>query len=297
MFLNKKVVVVTPAGRRQYLKLLSKYILPNSIVDEWHLWLNTKDPYDKHYIQSLNNPKIRVIQKPGTNGHWNSIHKFFVDCIEDNTVYIRIDDDVVWMEYYALQKLVEFRIKNPEYFLVYGNIVNNSVCDHIHQKYQEAITINEFLGFGWSDHYGVICPNVAIKKHMNLLQRIHDNTYDKYYFPNHWTMPFDARFSINVISWLGEEFAAFQGKVGPDEEQWLSVTKPTQLNKINIICGTTLFSHYAFNIQQYRLSQTNILQLYDNLSNGIIDLPYFDWEQLSCDCDFKELNKIFPKQY
>lgn len=79
MFLNKKVVVVTPAGRRQCLSILAKYVLPNSIIDEWHLWLNTKNNKDKGYIESLSHPKIRVIQKPGTNGHWNSIHKFFVD--------------------------------------------------------------------------------------------------------------------------------------------------------------------------------------------------------------------------
>ncbi len=297
MFLNKKVVVVTPAGRRQSLKILAKYILPNSMVDEWHLWLNTKNNNDKGYIESLSHPKIKIIQKPGTNGHWNSIHKFFPDCIEENTVYVRMDDDIVWMEYYSLQKLIEFRIKNPEFFLVYGNIVNNSVCDYIHQNYQKVIETSEFLGFDWSDHNGIICPNVAIKKHMNLLEHIYNNTIEKYYFHNHWTMPLNSRFSINVISWLGERFAEFGGKVGADEEQWLSVTKPTELNRLNIICGTTLFSHYSFNLQRYRLNQTNILQLYDDLANGILNLPDFDWSSLSCDCDFKELNKIFKLQY
>lgn len=294
MFLNKKVIVVTPAGRRKHLKVLSKYILPNSIVDEWHLWLNTKNDFDKAYIHSMSHPKIRIKEKPNVTGHWNSIHKFFVDCVEKDTVYIRIDDDVVWMEYYSLQKLVEFRIQNPDYFLVYGNIINNAVCDYIHQNHLNAIDINEFLGFGWADHNGIVCPNVAIKKHMNLLEHIYNNTIDRYYFPNNWSMPYDARFSINVISWLGEEFAAFEGKVGADEEQWLTVTKPTELNKLNIVCGTTLFAHYGFNVQQYRLNQSNILQLYENLSDGILDFPDFDWRQLSCDCDFQELNKVFP---
>jgi len=290
MLLNKKIIVVTPAGRRQYLKLLAKYILPNSIVDEWHFWLNTLNTHDKHYIKALSHPKIRVIEKPDINGHWNSIHKFFVDCIEKDTVYIRIDDDVVWMEYYSLQKLVEFRIKNPSYFLVYGNIVNNSKCDFIHQEYLDLSTNDKFSHF--DKNYGltcISCSNIAIKKHMNLFENIYKNTHEKYFFPKHWSMPFDERFSINVISWLGEEFAAFQGNVSSNEEEWLTIIKPMEIKKLNIICGTTLFAHYAFTVQRNNLNQTNILQLYDNLSNGIVEWPDFDWRQLTCDCFDKEV--------
>ena len=124
---------------------------------------------------------------------------------------------------------------------------------------------------------------------MNLFENIYKNTHEKYFFPNHWSMPLDERFSINVISWLGEEFAAFQGNVSSNEEEWLTIIKPMEIKKLNIICGTTLFAHYAFTVQRNKLNQTNILQLYDNLSNGIVEWPDFDWRQLTCDCFDKEV--------
>jgi hypothetical protein len=54
------------------------------------------------------------------------------------------------------------------------------------------------------------------------------------------------RVSINVISWRGDEFLKFSGKVGESEEHWLSVHQPNFIGKPNRIIGDTLFVHYAF---------------------------------------------------
>ena len=41
-----KLIVVTPAGREKYLRLLSHYVLKSSDVHEWHLWDNCRLPED-----------------------------------------------------------------------------------------------------------------------------------------------------------------------------------------------------------------------------------------------------------
>jgi hypothetical protein len=58
------------------------------------------------------------------------------------------------------------------------------------------------------------------------------------------------RFSINVTCWFGKEFAKFGGNVGVIEEAWLTHTYPAEHNRYSIICGTSLFSHYSFQVQK-----------------------------------------------
>jgi hypothetical protein len=93
---------------------------------------------------------------------------------------------------------------------------------------------------------------------------IQNKNINRYYFDNHILKDYD-RCSINVISWLGEEFYKFRGEVGIDEEMWLSVDKPRQIQKPNIIYGNCLFSHFSFFTQLEHMEQTDILEQYKNL--------------------------------
>jgi hypothetical protein len=112
---------------------------------------------------------------------------------------------------------------------------------------------------GWSS------GEIAEQKHNNFIKSIHNLDIDKFKFKK-WVLNRHERVSINCISWLGSEFEKFGGEVGYDEEQWLSVDKPRQLNKYNIIYGEPLCAHYAFCTQRdYLDNRTNILQVYNNL--------------------------------
>ncbi len=50
---DHKIVVVTPAGRRAYLELLSKYVIDDADIDEWHLWDNCRLQADRYHINQL----------------------------------------------------------------------------------------------------------------------------------------------------------------------------------------------------------------------------------------------------
>ena len=265
MYNNQKIVVVTPAGRKDYLNILKNYVLTNPIVDEWQLWLNTTDKENINYLKHLNNSKLKVsiVRAHGSIGNNYQIHKFFKYCTKSNTIYIRLDDDVVWLEPNSLEKLIKFRISNPEYFLVFGNIINNSICDHIHQK-NGALKIDCEIGYDCLDKNGWENPKVAEKKHANLFNAIKNQETNTYKFDK-WVLKDYERCSINVISWLGKDFAAFDGEVGPDEENWLTQVKPKELGRPNCICGESLFSHFSFHTQSKHLLSTNILDEYKNL--------------------------------
>lgn len=265
MYHYKKIIVVTPSGRKKYLEVLKDYVLNNPLIDEWQLWQNTNKKEDIEYINYLhhNYQKVNVIRVEGATGNAYQIHKFFKYCTKKDTVYLRLDDDIVWMEKNSIQKLLDFRINNPDFFLVYGNIVNNCICDYLHQQ-QGALEIEEKIGYECMDKVGWETPYIAQKKHECLLNAIKTNSVEKYFIINHVLKDY-ARCSINVISWLGEEFYNFKGQVGVDEEDWLSCYKPKQISKPNVVFGDCLFSHFSFYTQSEHMEQTEILEQYRKL--------------------------------
>lgn len=271
MINNHRIVVVTPAGRKEYLEILIPYILRDSdIVDEYHLWANTDVTEDLNYIELMSKKYpnfIKVIYRdpsiPVPAARSLAIFQFFKTCIDENTIYIRLDDDIVFIEQDAIKKLALFRIENPKYFLVYGNIINNAICTHLHQRFG-AVESEELATYDCTSPIGWANGEFAEFVHHNFIRKFKIRELDKFKF-NVWELPYYERVSINVISWLGTEFNKFDGKVGNDEELWLSQIKPSEIKKMNCIYGQSLFSHYAFYTQRKYLEETSILQLYKHL--------------------------------
>lgn len=135
-----KIVGVTPAGRRRYLEALVPYLLrARDVLDEHHFWVNTNVASDIRYIRRLAAEypdffKLNTRHGGAQHGSTRNIGSFWQDCTADDTVYVRLDDDVCFVAPDAIEKLAAFRVAHPEPFLVLGNIVNNSVCAHFHQQ-------------------------------------------------------------------------------------------------------------------------------------------------------------------
>lgn len=274
MIYSKKVIVVIPAGRRRYMEVGLPYILREyDVIDEIRYWVNTDEEADIEWMveKSKQYDKIKLDfefrYNPDIKSNRN-IGKFFKKCVEKDTVYLRIDDDIVWMDCNYVEKMVNFRLKHPNYFLTYGNILNNAIVDYIHQRtncFSDEFNKNIRIEYNCLDSQGWSNPSVAEKKHMQFLYDIENNNIDKYKFTK-WILSDCERVSINSICWIGEEFSKFNGEVGVDEEQWLSVDKPSELKCYNIINGDAVCVHYAFYPQRSYLDTTNILEEYKKIS-------------------------------
>ena len=53
--------------------------------------------------------------------------------MERGKLYVKIDDDVVWMADDTIPRMVHMKIKNPEYFMVSANVINSPLMGFIHQ--------------------------------------------------------------------------------------------------------------------------------------------------------------------
>jgi hypothetical protein len=262
-----KCVIVTPAGRRQYLHILHIHLQrQKSDFAEWHLWLNTSVPEDIAYMHELarTNDWVKIITDPQSNPAEGSlnIHRFFKHATNANTVYIRLDDDVVYLEDGFIRKLYNARIKNPDYFLVYANIINNAVIAHKHQMsgtfaYRDLLEPG-CMGNAWKD------PAIAEELHRQFLKDAKANDVHRWH-QSFADFAVTERVSINAIAFFGSVFSTLQ--VGADEEDWLSVAYLRDTGKKNLVTSSAICAHYAFHTQRAHLDGTDILQQYIDVAN------------------------------
>jgi len=282
-----RVVTVTPAGRRRYTPILAKHLLRHRhVIDEHHWWACTRDKNDLAHLQALtaeNADFFRINDQPyyGDRSLMSNIWKFFKDYTDPDTIYIRLDDDICYIAPDAIANLVRFRQENPEPFLVLGNIVNNSVCTHFHQKagllpMDSSLTPNECNypeGLRSSPYARVI--------HRSFLRDVDRNRIDRWQ-----DMPIDHKgdelFSINVICWRGQDMGAIAEleQKHVEEEPFLTIELPRRLKRPNVVCPSALFSHYAFYWQRDHLEWTarGLLARYARLAEGSArPLTNWDW--------------------
>ncbi len=261
-----KVVAVTPAGRREYLEILSTYIFRDmaaGIIDGWQLWINTDNAKDIAYMKQLaaDNSKVRIYTRGGNQAYDPFlIAPFFDNAQDDNTIYVRFDDDIVFVDAKAVSNLLDCRIANPGPFVVFANTVNNSVCTHLHQKFgiiskvRGDVSMYKMDGLGWADgHFAEYVHDCFIAA----------GSAERFFIPDCHFGDY-TNISINCFAFWGRDHL----KPDPDEENWISERRPRETNRPNILCGSAVVSHYAFYIQRpYLDSRPHILDFYKKLVN------------------------------
>jgi hypothetical protein len=271
------VIVVTPSGRKKSLKILLENLKKNKEhFSEWHLWVNTEVTEDREYINELvlKYNWIKAITRPTHDKKaWNDIYQFWKYYKDPETIYIRLDDDIIYLEKDFIKKFADFTSSNPQFIITYGNIVNNGLIAHIHQrinaiKYPYHLTYTPFneLYYGTPDQK-YAAHEVAESIHREFLENFHNNDIAKYYFPQ-WNLDWHIdgqRVFINAVGWLGKNFKEHNVDVQPDEELYITQILPQAVKMPSAICGSALCVHYAFWTQRHNcqgLDLTNILDEY-----------------------------------
>lgn len=283
-----RIVTVTPAGRKRNLEILSAYLLKNRAhIQQHHFWVNTRNAEDIAYLEGLARDLpdfFKLVRREyydpdRTN---NSIWQYFQDYVEDDTIYIRLDDDICYIAPDAIPTLATFRAEHREPFLLYGNIVNNAICSYYQQE-------RGLLPLSWGkvenvcmDRIGWNGKDFARKLHTLFLRDVREGNTARWKFPAK-TLKDYRRFSINVICWFGQDMKQVKelsipnlyaeplafptdGHIINNEEVMLTEYLPFILKRPNMICGEALFGHFAYYTQRTYLEQvTGLLEEYREL--------------------------------
>jgi hypothetical protein len=261
MYQERKIIVVIPAGREETLKLVVAHLLAAvDLIDECHLWVNTEKPSDLAYLEKLesSSPAFfrRVASQIPIDGNYSVACFYREEYRQPGTIVIKLDDDIVWMGPNTICNLLEFRIENPKYFLVFANLWNSQLCDYLHQR---TGLLTEETSLEWNC-LGNLRSNGVLGEwvHRNLLAHLEAGASEEdlttFY---RWFLRPGERCSICFICWFGEDLAALSpdGLDGPlpsgDDEHYLG--------KMNVICGSALAAHYSHCTQKAHMDSTDVL--------------------------------------
>ncbi len=267
MYSGYKIVCCTAAGRMRYMQYIFPYVLASDIVDRYDIWVNTTNMQDIEYFKLMAErySKIRLVWQPdGVCNGISSINAFYRYCVEPDSIYIKIDDDIVWMEPDVFEKMVKFRIEHKDAFLVTPQVVNNPMGSYLWQvkgvlNYGEYMQAQPFHRVLWKR------GGFAVELHHYFLGLMEKDasSYKKLYFG---TVPVACnRFSINFIMWFGSDMAKINGVVPGDDEEYLSSIAAPKLGTMNYYNGDCLVAHFAFAPQRYVIDRSDVLERYGKL--------------------------------
>lgn len=266
MYKGYNVIINTAAGRRRYMQYLIPYIVSCPIVDRYDIWVNTHNGADIEFFRRVaaQFPVVNLVWQPDgvVNGN-KSINAFYKDCVEPHTIYFKLDDDIVWMEPGLIEKMVNFRIENPEYFLVSPLVVNNSLSTYLLQL-EGKLQLDRY--------YEAYATHPIFWRNGNFAAELHQWFIDNYLKTGKWKelhlgkkLMGMTRFSINAILWFGDEMKKFSGIVPGDDEDFMSCIYPTRRGMANVWNGDVVAAHFAFFTQREKLDKEGILDQYGEI--------------------------------
>jgi hypothetical protein len=296
MHRDHRVVAYTPYGREQTVSILAPYMLREhkaGVLDEWMLCMNTDEDQvrDREYAHELAErfDWIKLYERPGPDSppewtipdRWRTGYmkpkqrntgRFFWYMQDRSTVYLRFDDDVVWVHPNTMRRLVEWKLDRPEALAIFPTIWNNAVASWWLQEIKHpTIPKHPKAGQGAMNPVGWKDPNFAIELHGNLLAKLEAGEEDDLLVPKNYQMPLGLQFSVSCFSIHGKEYADLNGVITfHEEEHWLTKVYCKEMRRPNIIVGDAHVSHFSFHPQrQMLLNNTDYLQRYRALAAAV----------------------------
>lgn len=268
----ERVVVVTPAGRRRYLEILAQYIASDVTIDRWELWDNCRTEKDRKYLDALaaDIEKAEIRRLPVTDGTNTAINQFYKTASNDDTFYIKMDDDIVWLPKNFGKRLLEVALEEKGDFLWWSPLViNNAICTWLIKHHTKAVIpakLSAQAGSPMSWRSAAFAENL----HSEFLAAIESGINPGFSIPRQVISA--SRFSINCIGFFGSDVSRLGEKfcpVGVDDEEWISAILPSLVSKCGRIATDIVVSHFSFNVQERQLLRSRILGRYARLS-GVI---------------------------
>jgi hypothetical protein len=279
---GKRVVVWTPYGRAKTVSILINYLQRDhdkGLIDEYWLCLNMDPGQTEDAAWALRTAGHRDWVKlkerpPGVTQHERKQRNtgyFYRYMTDPDTIFVRMDDDLVYVHEDAVERLVLHKLVTPQ-LCSFPMIINNAICSHFLQADGKIpmswgkVKASAFDGNGWNN------GQFAIDLHEMFLDRIQTGTVPDLFSHMDYEIPLGKQFSVSCFASEGKTYAELDppGVLMPDqvieEESWHTQIRPRMLRIPNVIVGNAFVSHYSFFTQHDHLAGTDILTRYRDLS-------------------------------
>lgn len=287
MYQGYKVKVFIFAGRQQTMELLMPQI-KSEYIDEIIIAKNTRNTNDLKYLNTLSKTfeKIKYIELPENikkDNHkaWKYLYRFMQD---EDSIYFKMDDDVIYIEPGYFEKTLKFRYEHLEYLCIFPVIVNNPFCCTLLKVHPLMFAnLNKYdlqKAYFYSGKYGARLHEQFLEFPDDAMWKIPNYEFGRevvlFKNKNHeeivnrmvdWA--YAIRPGINSICYFGKDFKALDvaNKINTcySDELFLmyNVLKDTKWK--HCILGDTLVSHFAFSGQSGLRNRNDILEKYKRL--------------------------------
>ena len=301
--LYTKVVILVWFGRAKYTKILKPYLLRETtafggVADSIWLSMSTSTEADftigeswvKEHPQTIQLLCSRTAKGCKAGRHDAEVWEELLQPYPD-TLFVRVDDDIVFMEKGAVAHLVAHKLfhHNPAFQLhgiALGNIVNHCQLPYLHETIG-AFETNRRLGhFGYYDSSWTN-SSLAYAQHISFLSNYDAGTLQKYHFPT-WDMNRCAcergqhglsicnagwyRWCMNFFVVGGLTLRDESVGVAPDkrEESWISAYLPRKYGVHTEAVGRALVVHFSYGTQRKNSNETllnDLLTRYKTISS------------------------------
>ncbi|RGP79640.1 hypothetical protein FLONG3_2194 [Fusarium longipes] len=136
----KQIMGLVFYGRRQSVSILDCYLKRNlakngGLLDGVIFVERTKDHHDLALLEKLLKSEDTYqrwqIEMSDADNFSNGFANSY-DRVEDDVIYVKIDDDIVFMEDSVIPSIVKKKIVHPEYYIVSANVINQPLLSWVH---------------------------------------------------------------------------------------------------------------------------------------------------------------------
>jgi hypothetical protein len=277
---GRKIIAFTPSGRQRYMDILWKIIEREHAagnIDEWVLFNNAYTEADDRHTRAFADRgdwiKVLSDDMPVKARNSPSIHRFYSHLTDPNCIYVRIDDDIVYVDADAIPLLVRHKIANPDLFLVFPTIVNNTRMSYWLQE-------SGVIPRDWGNLTDVFLEPTAwrsaafdakLQRKALAAIRATGGLRDEFTMPDRIThgrssdgMPNNH---ISVNSFVIEGRDMVDCRVPWDEEGYLSDKRPAELKRFNGVKGNAVVVHFAYHPQTAEMEATGMLAEYSAIAH------------------------------
>ncbi|KAI2634486.1 hypothetical protein GGS21DRAFT_518059 [Xylaria nigripes] len=129
-----KIVAMVFFGRKRYVDILDCYLQQNlasngGYLDEVWFMVHTDVEDDIAWLNDLvkRTPGYQVVDPEDCNRNDRNYGCLWEYAVEDHTMYIKLDDDIVYIHHDAIPQLVHTRLAVPHAFAVSAQLVNSPI--------------------------------------------------------------------------------------------------------------------------------------------------------------------------
>ena len=293
-----RVVGVIQAGREFSLRIMVPYLLrERHIFDHIELWLNCVGS-NKDYLHSLErdyngffkvvpNPNIPYYALDDVTHLAANLSDFWGLATDWDTLYVKIDDDIVWWEEGAIEGLVNFRIEHPPYFQCILATINNTNCNYLFKEMGVLPVVPDGCTYSAyckvclvNEHEDVHTNQVPVDIHNYFLDHVVGNKDEiaKFHF-RHRELREREITANQVYAFFGRDYAKMLDHpelgrmhwdtVSRDEYRYLTETYPQLTGELNAFYGGHLCSHLSYNFTTDFIYATDIPDRYRALSETL----------------------------